>query len=338
MKRKYPIFILLIFTSLLLCSCNIIKQDILLNDSVYAAESESISLQQTTKIQQNISEQILSPTPSPTPTPSPLPSPTPTPTATPTPVPTLTPEEEAALIRVGADYTITDDNLKLLKEYFYFFAPTVNMSFDELVGDNGNWDFPIAYPSDDTYLIRVDLRHCIVSVYTSDENGDYIIPVRFMLCSPGASGSSTPTGAFSLGKHHARFGYFVSTGGYAQYWTQITGRIYMHSILYSERDAATYTNNSWRALGTKASHGCVRLTVPDARWIWYNAAHGSKVEIFYGAKDDLLANTIKELLVLAPLPDKRPALKPGKVPYTDNWEISDIKQDIPFEQGTAVRK
>lgn len=32
-------------------------------------------------------------------------------------------------------------------------------------------------------------------------------------------------------------------------------------------------------LGTKASHGCIRLTIPDAKWIYENIPEKTKVVI-----------------------------------------------------------
>ncbi|CCU56791.1 ErfK/YbiS/YcfS/YnhG superfamily [Bacillus subtilis E1] len=32
-------------------------------------------------------------------------------------------------------------------------------------------------------------------------------------------------------------------------------------------------------LGTKASHGCIRLTIPDAKWIYENIPEHTKVVI-----------------------------------------------------------
>ena len=83
-----------------------------------------------------------------------------------------------------------------------------------------------------------------------------------------------------------RFGHFLS-GEAAQYWSLIRGRTYFHSVLYDEQNEInTYKVESYNALGSKASHGCIRLTVPDARWIWYNISYDTVCEIRDGSKDD----------------------------------------------------
>ena len=76
---------------------------------------------------------------------------------------------------------------------FSTLAPTVNMTFEELTGDDGSRDFPKGYPAADTYYVIVDIKHQVVMVYTKDENGEYTVPVRYMLCSTGLE-NRTPVG------------------------------------------------------------------------------------------------------------------------------------------------
>ena len=66
------------------------------------------------------------------------------------------------------------------------------------------------------------------------------------------------------------------------------------------------------------SHGCIRLTVPDARWIYYNVAPGTEVEVRKGSSSDKEAAEIRSKLVLAKRPSKRPDLVKGEIPDTDN--------------------
>ena len=225
-------------------------------------------------------------------------------------------------------------NKKKLK--FSDLAPTTAMKFQELVGDNGNYDFPKGHPNADTYRIIVDLKYCVVMVYRKDEKGEFTVPVRYMLCSPGKEGKNTPTGTFRMGNHRVRFGLFVNTKSYAQYWTQITGRIYFHSVLYTDRNASAYSETAWKQLGFGASNGCIRLTVPDARFIWYYAAHGTEVVIRYGSKNNEMTEKIREQLKLAKLPEKRIKIPAGSVKNTDNWTIKKVPLEVDFKQGVAA--
>ena len=110
--------------------------------------------------------------------------------------------------------------------------------------------------------------------------------------------------------------------------------MYFHSILYSKRDASSYTG-SFNNLGKRASHGCIRLTVPDARWIWYNAAPGTTVIVRDGSSSDTTTAAIKKMLTLDKMPDKRPdSLTGDNIPYTDNWSIDEVPHDVDFIQGS----
>ena len=256
-------------------------------------------------------------------TPVPTPEPTPTPKPTPTPEPTEIP--------------------------FSYYAPTVNMSFEELVGslddldvdhpfDKTKYILPTYYPAPDTYLIIVDTYWQVVMVYKKDVSGEYTIPVRYMLCSSGSSrvGSETRLGTWNMQPVKLRFGRFVGTGEFAQYWSLIRSRTYFHSILYTTSDLSTYQTTVYNNLGKKASHACVRLTVPDARWIYYNISYDTTCIVREGSKNDLETKAIREQLVLPTPPPVRLKIIPGAAPYTDNWKIEDIDGDpnYPYVEAT----
>ena len=52
-----------------------------------------------------------------------------------------------------------------------------------------------------------------------------------------------------------------------------------HSVLYNAREGRV-TQSSVNNLGSKASHGCVRLSVEDAKWVWENCPRNTKVIIY----------------------------------------------------------
>ncbi len=249
------------------------------------------------------------------------PTPSPTPEPTPTPAPTEIP--------------------------FSYYAPTVNMSFEELVGslddfnendpnNESTFRMPAGYPSPDTYRIIVDLYWQVVLVYTKDENGEYTVPVRYMLCSTGSGrvGGETRTGVFKMQKTRVRFGKFASSPESAQYWSLIFSKTYFHSTLYNKRrDLSSVQKLSYESLGSKASHGCIRLTVPDARWIFYNICYDTEVEIRKGSKDDAETEAIRAQLKLAPWKDDA-LLSVANTPYTDNWTIDEVPTDMPYVHAT----
>lgn len=256
-----------------------------------------------------------------------LPTLPPTPTPSPTPVPTPTPEPTPIP--------------------FSYYAPTVNMTFEELVGslddfnendpsNESTFRMPLGYPAPDTYRIIVDLYWQVVMVYSKDENGAYTVPVRYMLCTTGSTrvGGETRTGIFKMQKTRVRFGKFASSPESAQYWSLIFSKTYFHSTLYNKRrDLTSVQKLSYESLGSKASHGCIRLTVPDARWIFYNICYDTEVEIRKGSKDDSETAAIRAQLHLAPWKDDANITVAG-TPYTDNWRIEDVKIEMPYVHAT----
>ena len=67
---------------------------------------------------------------------------------------------------------------------------------------------------------------------------------------------------------------------YGQYACRITGPILFHSVPYQQKDKSTLEWWEYDKLGTKASLGCIRLKVEDAKWIYDNCISGTKVEFY----------------------------------------------------------
>ena len=77
-----------------------------------------------------------------------------------------------------------------------------------------------------------------------------------------------------------RWYYFKKFNCWAQYGYRIDGPILFHSVLYSEKDESTLRKGSVYALGSRASHGCIRLKVEDAKWIYNNCPAGTTVVVY----------------------------------------------------------
>ena len=130
------------------------------------------------------------------------------------------------------------------------------------------------------YLIKVSNDDQRVYVYTHDDNDEYNILVKEFICSTGLRDTPTPAGTFTNTGPGARWHYFKKWECWAQYAYYIDGDIMFHSVLYSDDDERTLNKGSVNNLGRRASHGCVRLKVEDAKWIWDNCAAGTKVIVF----------------------------------------------------------
>ena len=142
--------------------------------------------------------------------------------------------------------------------------------------------------SSTSYYIKINYGANVITIYTQDENGDYTVPIKAIVCS---TGRATPrSGVYKTqGKWHwgALFG-----GLYGQYCTHITGNILCHSVPYLRKG----DNNSleyWEydKLGTAASAGCIRMTVADAMWIYYNIPIGTPVEFYSDSNPGPLRKT-----------------------------------------------
>jgi hypothetical protein len=167
-------------------------------------------------------------------------------------------------------------------------APSTQMEYEELVEDNGEYGSPKNVPPAGTYSLEIDLTNCVLRVLNEQRED-----VRLMLCTIGEEETPTPKGTFEMGEQRERFGYFKEFDCYAQYWTQIQGDIFIHSVLYEEEDAGTLIKGSYQKLGEPSSHGCVRLTVPDARWIYENIAPGTCCRVYEGKKDPELRRALQ---------------------------------------------
>ncbi len=145
------------------------------------------------------------------------------------------------------------------------------------------------------YTITVDVTNQIVTVYDTGNITDSGI-VRQMICSTGKNATPTPLGTYSLPKPHSierkEWYYFSEFNCYAKWATRVVRGILFHSVLYTAKKKGP-TKTSVRALGSKASHGCIRLRVEDAYWIAMNCPEGTTVTIFKGAKNEALRKTLK---------------------------------------------
>ena len=129
----------------------------------------------------------------------------------------------------------------------------------------------------DTYKIKINKQCCTVTVYKY--NGTKYKAHKAFVCSPGYA---TPVGTFSLGE---KMRWHTLDGPtYGQYCTRITGSILFHSVWYYEPEKDTQSYVQYNKLGTLASHGCVRLTVADAKWIYDNVPSGTSVKIYNSSK------------------------------------------------------
>lgn len=130
------------------------------------------------------------------------------------------------------------------------------------------------------YYLKVNYGANVVTVYTLDQNGNYTVPVKAMICS---TGRETPkSGVY---KTPAKYRWCLLNGNvWGQYSTRVVRGILFHSVPYASQNPASLYASYYDKLGLAVSAGCIRLTVADAKWIYDNCPLGTQVE-FYSSAD-----------------------------------------------------
>ena len=127
--------------------------------------------------------------------------------------------------------------------------------------------------SNTNYLVFVNIAEQKTYVYEGSKN-DWTLDKTFT-CSTGIEGKETPVGIFTV---QTRAPWFFSPkyGQGGKYYVQFMGNYLFHSIPFNS-DKTTVSDPT---LGVPASHGCIRLSVEDSKWLYDNVQNGSKIIIY----------------------------------------------------------
>ena len=136
-------------------------------------------------------------------------------------------------------------------------TPTGQQMMSDIANNSG-------FTSGTSYLILVSRSRHEVGVFRGSFNNWNCI--KFWSCVTGAPSTPTITGEYrTTGFKRTN----LSTDARARWCTQINGGYFFHSILASNSE-----------LGNSQSHGCIRLAVENAKWIYDNIWQGTKVYIY----------------------------------------------------------
>ena len=140
------------------------------------------------------------------------------------------------------------------------------------------------------YWVGVDVKNQRVTIYSTADNA----VLHRWLCSTGTNSTPTPTGVFTVpdGHNTNRKEWYKFGGVYVKWATRITGGIYFHSVLFSRANDNSMQTSTLKKLGHRASHGCIRLEVYNAKWISDNIAVGTKVIIHNGVDDSRITSVL----------------------------------------------
>ena len=126
------------------------------------------------------------------------------------------------------------------------------------------------------YRIMVNRLANCVNIYMLDESNQYTVPYKAMICSTG--GEKTPMGTFKISsKYEFKTLFYMS---YGQYCSRIYGSILFHSSGNNSLNKNDLNAADFNQLGEGVSHGCIRLTVEDAKWIFDNCPSGTEVVVY----------------------------------------------------------
>ncbi|MDD4080902.1 MAG: peptidoglycan-binding protein [Eubacteriales bacterium] len=146
---------------------------------------------------------------------------------------------------------------------------------------------PSPEPTPVPYFVEVDVNNQLIKIFKSDGMGGYSVLDRIFTCSTGTKSYPSEVGTYTLTGRRARWAEFPNWGGgKAQYWLRINADIAFHSVIYGSYNTNNVNMSSVKKLGSRASHGCIRLTVADAKWMYENIGQGVEVWIHEDAPLD----------------------------------------------------
>ncbi len=141
----------------------------------------------------------------------------------------------------------------------------------EWVDQEGAVEQTVDYTDSSKFKIDVSLEEQMVRVYYQDGL------LREMICSGGAPESPTPVGTFkTTQKIHYSWLPRFDVGAY--YFVRFYGAYLFHSLPFDEH--GNLIEEEAEKLGQPASHGCIRLKVEDARWLYEKLPLGVEVHIY----------------------------------------------------------
>ena len=100
--------------------------------------------------------------------------------------------------------------------------------------------------------------------------------VKTFACSSGKKGSETPTGMFTVSQRGRSF-FNDSLNEGAYYWVRFYKAYLFHSVPFDKNGQIEQSEAD--KLGEPASHGCLRMSVENAKWIYDNIPDGTEVSI-----------------------------------------------------------
>lgn len=125
------------------------------------------------------------------------------------------------------------------------------------------------------YFIEVSVSNQNIEIYKQGRI------LKEISCSTGKLGDSdteTPLGVFKIQNRNTYF-YNKDYNEGAKYYVQFFANYLIHSVPV-DKDGKVIEEESIK-LGNPASHGCIRVSMEEAKWIYDNIPQGTEVYIHY---------------------------------------------------------
>lgn len=183
----------------------------------------------------------------------------------------------------GADYYFNTNGYAITKQWKY--VKLNGKNYKLYFGKNGKRKLDVSnqLSANTTFRIEVNLSKNMVMIYAKDGNKGYTIPVKAMICSVGMPGHRTITGTYYRLRRAGSW-HVLRYNSVGQYCTRISGPYLFHSVVYTRYgDKYSLQKAEYKKLGKSASHGCIRLQVEDAKWI-YDRAYRCHVSLYHDKK------------------------------------------------------
>lgn len=171
----------------------------------------------------------------------------------------------------GRRYYIKDDKhaawvspscLKISSEYLYDISTLTKEEKEAYINLMG-------FSSSTKWLIWTDITRQELNIFNG-KKGEWKLYCIFT-CATGKNETPTKRGFFSIYAKGESFGMHSKEG--AKYFSRFSGTYMIHSITY--RYGKVYDTT----VGKRISHGCIRLELDRAKWIYENIPLGSAVWI-----------------------------------------------------------
>ena len=167
---------------------------------------------------------------------------------------------------------------KYSKGYYYRYYQLENGKWVEKGTSYAMWNAVRNAKSKTKYLIAMDVKRNNVVVYIG-KKGNWRVYKHFVVATGKTGKGKTTTGTFKIFKRKVKFHTRAEsskkglkyTCWYATRWN---GAKFFHSVLYQYNSKKRIHDGD---VGIDKSHGCVRMKLGDAKWIYKNCKNGTTV-------------------------------------------------------------